>query len=213
MDNEDIIQRLRGLSVLVLHPRDGDAEELLQQLHRIGCRAQAVWPPPRVSTEHVDLAFIEVREKPSDVISDYLGRCPEKPTTIGLAGYESPSVLQNLIALEVDGVLPKPVRPYGVLSSIVIARRIWQESKRKEKLINKLKSKVENSQKLNEAKLVLMRMHGIEEEKAYQAIRQQAMECRKTVTEIAQLIIESNALLHNLVAQKRSPSEGESGEI
>ncbi|MFV8834102.1 ANTAR domain-containing protein [Aquisalimonas sp.] len=207
MDNEDIIQRLRGLNVLVLHPRDGDAEELLQQLMRIGCRAQAIWPPPRMSTEQVDLAFVEVREKPSEVTADFLKRQQERPTLIGLAGYESPSVLHNLIDLGVDGVLPKPVRPYGVLSSIVNARRIWQEGRKKEKLITKLKSKVENSQKLNEAKLVLMRIHGIEEEQAYRAIRHQAMECRKTVTEIAQSIIESNALLHNLVVRPKAGDE------
>ena len=46
MEHDEIVGRLRGLNVLVLHPRDGDAEELLQQLNRIGCRAQAIWPPP-----------------------------------------------------------------------------------------------------------------------------------------------------------------------
>ncbi|MDN3519515.1 ANTAR domain-containing protein [Aquisalimonas lutea] len=207
MDNEDIIQKLRGLNVLVLHPRDGDAEELMQQLNRIGCRTQAVWPPPRVATEKVDIAFVEVREKPSQVIGDFLGLTSERPTLIGLAGYESPSVLQNLIDLQVDGVLPKPVRPYGVLSSIVIARRVWQEGRANQKLIAKLKSKVENSQKLNEAKMVLMRLHGIDEDRAYRAIRQQAMALRKTVTEVAQSIIESNALLHNVVMDSQSDGD------
>jgi AmiR/NasT family two-component response regulator len=120
-------------------------------------------------------------------------------------------VLQNLIDLQVDGVLPKPVRPYGVLSSIVIARRVWQEGRANQKLIAKLKSKVENSQKLNEAKMVLMRLHGIDEDRAYRAIRQQAMALRKTVTEVAQSIIESNALLHNVVMDSQSDGEDTRG--
>ncbi|SEP08791.1 ANTAR domain-containing response regulator [Aquisalimonas asiatica] len=211
MENDDIIQRLRGLNVLVLHPRDGDAEELLQQLNRIGCRAQAIWPPPQVPTERADLVFAEVSEKPSGTVCSFLEKAEHRPTLIGLARYESPSVLQNLIDLKVDGVLAKPIRPYGVLSSLVIARRVWQEAKRSEKVISKLKSKVENSHKMNEAKIVLMRIHGIDEDEAYRAIRQQAMESRKTIAEVAQSIIESNALLHNFVTKPRN-EDGASGD-
>lgn len=207
MEHDNIIRQLRGLNVLVLHPRDGDAEELLQQLNRIGCRAHAIWPPPSCPKDPADLTFIEVREKPYDGITNYLKLTAERPTLIGMAGYESPSVLQNLIDLQVDSVLAKPVRPYGVLSSIIVARRNWQQGKRNEKIITKLKSKVENSHKMNEAKIVLMKIHDINEDQAYRAIRQQAMKCRKTIAEVAQAIIESNALLHNCVAKRASDDD------
>ena len=199
MANDNIIRQLRGLNVLVLHPRDGDAEELLQQLNRIGCRANAIWPPPSCPSDPADLTFIEVRETPDEGITNYLKFTADRPTLIGLAGYESPSVLQNLIDLEVDSVLAKPVRPYGVLSSIIVARRNWQQGKSNEKIIAKLKNKVENSHKMNEAKIVLMKVHGINEDQAYRAIRQQAMKCRTTTSEVAQSIIDSNALLHNCI--------------
>jgi AmiR/NasT family two-component response regulator len=200
MEHDNIIRQLRGLNVLVLHPRDGDAEELLQQLNRIGCRANAIWPPPSCPSDPADLTFIEVRETPDEGITNYLKFTADRPTLIGLAGYESPSVLQNLIDLEVDSVLAKPVRPYGVLSSIIVARRNWQQGKSNEKIIAKLKNKVENSHKMNGAKLVLMKVHGINEDQAYRAIRQQAMKCRTTTSEVAQSIIDSNALLHSVVA-------------
>jgi AmiR/NasT family two-component response regulator len=201
MEHDEIVGRLRGLNVLVLHPRDGDAEELLQQLNRIGCRAQAIWPPPRNISDKADLAFIQVSEKPHDGINNYLMLTDDRPTLIGMAGYESPSVLQNLIDLQVDSVLPKPVRPYGVLSSIVVARRNWQQSKRHEKLIAKLKNKVENSHKMNEAKIILMQIHDLSEDQAYKSIRHQAMASRKTIAEVVQLIIESNALLNKFVTK------------
>ncbi|UQG60858.1 ANTAR domain-containing protein [Marinobacter sp. M3C] len=199
MEHDNIIRQLRGLNVLVLHPRDCDAEELLQQLNRIGCRANAIWPPPSCPSDPADLTFIEVRETPDEGITNYLKLTADRPTLIGLAGYESPSVLQNLIDLEVDSVLAKPVRPYGVLSSIIVARRNWQQGKSNEKIITKLKNKVENSHKMNEAKIVLMKVHDINEDQAYRAIRQQAMKCRITTTEVAQSIIDSNALLHNCI--------------
>jgi len=204
-DNDGIIERLRGLNAMVLHPRDGDAEELLLQLNRIGCRAQAVWPPPKVDSDPVDIAFILVQEKPLEIIGDYLERQATRPTLIGLAGYESPSVLNHIIALKVDSVLTKPIRPSGVLTSMVIARRIWQECRQKDRMIGKLRSRVENSQKLNDAKLILMRLHGIGEQEAYRAMRQQAMESRETVTEVAEAIIQSHSLLTSVV--KSEPAE------
>ncbi|EAZ97362.1 ANTAR domain-containing response regulator [Marinobacter sp. ELB17] len=207
MANDNIIRQLRGLNVLVLHPRDGDAEELLQQLNRIGCRANAIWPPPSCPSDPADLTFIEVRETPDEAITNYLKLTEDRPTLIGMAGYESPSVLQNLIDLEVDSVLAKPVRPYGVLSSIIVARRNWQQSKSNEKIIAKLKSKVENSHKMNEAKIVLMKVHDINEDQAYRAIRQQAMKCRKTIAEVAQSIIDANVMLHDCVAKRVSDDD------
>lgn len=208
-EDAGIIERLRGLNSLVLHPRDGDAEELLLQLNRIGCRAQAVWPPPRIDPESVDIAFILVQEKPSEPIADYLERQSTRPTLIGLAGYESPSVLNHLIGLKVDSVLTKPIRPSGVLTAMVTGRRIWQECRQKDRLIGKLRAKVENSQKLTDAKLILMRLHGIEEQAAYQAMRQQAMESRQTVTEVAEAIIQSHELLSSVVTRADGQSDAE----
>lgn len=202
MEPEKIIQQVRTLRVLVLHPRDGDAEELLQQLNRIGCGAQAIWPAPAELTDAVDLIFVEVREKRSEAVTRFLQQFEEKPTVIGMTGYESPSVLDELLELEVDGVLAKPVRPYGVLSCMVTARRVWQRARKNERMIAKLRSRVENSQKMNEAKFVLMRLHGIEEDDAYRAIRQEAMESRRTVAEVAQAIVESHALLHTVVRNR-----------
>lgn len=206
-EDDAIIERLRGLSALVLHPRDGDAEELLLQLNRIGCRAQAVWPPPRVDAESVDIAFILVQEKPSEPIVEFLERQSVAPTLIGLAGYESPSVLNHLIELKVDSVLTKPIRPSGVLTAMVTARRIWQECRQKDRMIGKLRSKVENSQKMTDAKLILMRLHGIEEQAAYQAMRQQAMETRQSISDIAEAIIQSHELLSSVVTRAAGPPE------
>jgi len=206
-EDDAIIERLRGLSALVLHPRDGDAEELLLQLNRIGCRAQAVWPPPRVDAESVDIAFILVQEKPSEPIVQFLERQSVAPTLIGLAGYESPSVLNHLIELKVDSVLTKPIRPSGVLTAMVTGRRIWQECRQKDRMIGKLRSKVENSQKMTDAKLILMRLHGIEEQAAYQAMRQQAMETRQSISDIAEAIIQSHELLSSVVTRAAGPPE------
>ncbi len=199
MATSNIIKDVRALRVLVLHPRDTHAEELLQQVTRIGCRAEALWPlPPRIP-EAADVVFVEVKETRSRELKQLFDNGPEsRPTLIGIAGYENPSVLQNLLELRVDAVVTKPLRAYGVLSSMVMARRIWQEFRSVGKTIEKLKAKVENTQKISQAKFILMRLHRISEDEAYRTIRSQAMAKRATTADIAQAIINADGILGNI---------------
>ena len=41
-----LIEDFCGARVLVMHPRDAEGEALIDQLRRIGCNVQGVWPPP-----------------------------------------------------------------------------------------------------------------------------------------------------------------------
>lgn len=202
MATSSIIKDVRALRVLVLHPRDTHAEELLQQVTRIGCRAEAMWPLPETLPKGADVVFVEVTEtRPQLLRQLFDGDSNQRPTVIGIAGYENPSVLQNLLDLKVDAVVTKPLRAYGVLSSIVMARRIWHEFRSVERTIAKLKSKVENTQKISQAKFILMRLHRIAEDEAYRRIRSQAMSKRATTAEIAQAIINADGILGNISAK------------
>ncbi|MCC5859616.1 MAG: ANTAR domain-containing protein [Ectothiorhodospiraceae bacterium] len=207
-NTSNIIKDLRALRVLVLHPRDAHAQELLQQVTRIGCRAEALWPLPDRLPEAADVVFVEVNETRQQALQRLFDdSAMSRPTLIGIAGYENPSVLQGLLDLRVDAVVTKPLRAYGVLSSIVMARRIWHEFRSVEKKIDKLKSKIDNIQKITQAKFILMRLHRIGEEEAYRRIRSQAMSKRTTTADIAQAIINADGILGN-ISCKRDEFEG-----
>jgi AmiR/NasT family two-component response regulator len=194
-----ILNNIRSLRALVVHPPDAHAEELVMHLSRIGCRMEARWPPPEVVPAHVDIVFLEVRETIPDAVARMLSDPDtERPTLVGLAGYENPSVLQSVLDLRVEAVITKPLRPYGVLTSLVMARRIWDERRRLDKKIEKLDEKVKNQQKLTRATLILMNLHKISEEEAYRRIRSQAMAKRATTIEIAQAIINADGILGNI---------------
>ncbi|WP_413221985.1 ANTAR domain-containing response regulator [Tritonibacter mobilis] len=79
-----------------------------------------------------------------------------------------------------------------------MARRYWSERRRFVKDLEKLKSRVENIQKLNDAKFILMRHRGINDKDAYAIIRKQAMAKRATTLEIAQSIINADGILSDL---------------
>ncbi|MCZ4258712.1 ANTAR domain-containing response regulator [Sulfitobacter sp. G21635-S1] len=195
----NFIQNLRELNVAVVHPRDKTAEELLRQIHRIGCGFEAIWPIPSSISENIDVLFVDVNETSPTEIKPLLNKTKgEPPAVIAIIGYENPSVLDGLFEIGAHAVITKPLRATGVMSAILMARRYWSERRRFVKDLEKLKSRVENIQKLNDAKFILMRHRGINDKDAYAIIRKQAMAKRATTLEIAQSIINADGILSDL---------------
>ncbi|MGV6873509.1 ANTAR domain-containing response regulator [Pseudochelatococcus sp. B33] len=199
----DLINDLRSLNVLVLHPRGADADDLIQQLNRIGCNVEAIWPLPEVLPGNVDVVFIEINEAMPPSVHKLLSARPDTtPTLIGLISYENPSVLQGLLDLRIHTVVSKPLRAFGIMSSMLMARRIWHEKREDFQAREKLNLKLEHLQIISEAKFVLMRHHSINEKDAYKIIRSHAMARRTSTIEIATAIINADGLLSNLQPRK-----------
>ncbi|QFT82358.1 Aliphatic amidase regulator [Roseovarius sp. THAF27] len=194
----DPIQDLRDLHALVVHPRDRSADELMQQVNRIGCNFDHMWPVPKTLPEKFDLVFVDVTDQSAQKLKTFIGNNAKPPSVVAIIGYENPSVLDLIFEIGAHSVLMKPVRAAGVLSSMLMARRFQQEQHRFKKDLTKLREKLDNVQKVNDAKFILMRHRGITEREAYDLIRKQAMAKRTTTTEIAQSIINAESILSNM---------------
>lgn len=194
----DLIRTLRSLNVRVLHPRDSDADDLTQQINRIGCSVETIWPAPDTLPPSVDVVFAEIKESISPALTRLLSPRPDLPTVIGLIAYENPSVLAGILELELQAVISKPLRAFGVMSTIVMARRVWERQRESSKSEEKMRLKLEQVQTITEAKFILMRHHNISEQDAYKVIRSQAMARRLSTAEIALAIINADGLLNNL---------------
>ncbi|MBI6630965.1 ANTAR domain-containing response regulator [Pontibaca salina] len=195
----DFVRDFRDLHVLIVHPRDSSAEDLLQQVNRIGCNFDSVWPIPKVLEKKFDLVFVDVTDQPCAQIKSFLNsNGGELPTVIPVIGYENPSALEAVFKIGAHAVLTKPVRAAGVLSSMLMARMHWAEQRRFQKEMLKLRDRLDNFQKINDAKFILMRHHTIDDKEAYAVIRKQAMAKRTTVFEIAQSIINADGILRNI---------------
>lgn len=194
----DPIQDLRDLHALVVHPRDKSADELMQQVNRIGCNFDHMWPVPKTLPEKFDLVFVDVTDQSAQRLKSFIASNARPPSVVAIIGYENPSVLDLIFEIGAHSVLMKPVRAAGVLSSMLMARRFRKEQTRFKNDLTKLREKLDNVQKVNDAKFVLMRHRGITEREAYDLIRKQAMAKRTTTTEIAQSIINAESILSNM---------------
>ena len=186
---------LRSLRVAVLHPDDSDGLHLIQQLQRIGCQTQAFWPPPPMLPDTIDVVFVAVR--PDIVHRDMTWRTPEmRAALIAIVTYENPTIVQTVLELGAHAVMPAPVRSFGVLSTLVIARGVQHELSSQLKPIRKLETRLQGQRRRAEAKAVLMQTRHISEDAAYDLIRAQAMAKRMSMDEIALAIINANEILN-----------------
>jgi AmiR/NasT family two-component response regulator len=185
---------LRSLRIGVYHPDDADGRQLTQQLQRIGCQAQAFWPPPPTLPDAVDVVFIAVRPDVIDLAYEW-ARSEIMPTVIAVVTYENPTIVEAVLRLGAKAVIASPVRSFGLLSVLVLARQIDDSFKAGARQLKKLEAKLLGARRIAEAKEILMRTRSIGESAAYDLIREQAMSKRTTTEEIAAAIVNANEIL------------------
>ncbi len=189
-----LLKDLRTLRVLVFHPDDTDGKQLTQQLQRIGCQVQAFWPPLPTLPEGVDVIFLAVRPDSIDVGFEWL-KTEEVPTIIAVVTYENPTIVETVLHIGSQAGLPSPVRSFGLLSALVVARQVHGKMKAHVRKVRKLEGKLLGVRRIAEAKSILMRTRQISDGAAYDLIRDQAMSKRVTTEEIAAAIINANEIL------------------
>ena len=189
-----LLKDLRTLRVLVFHPDDSDGKQLTQQLQRIGCQVQAFWPPLPALPEGIDVIFLAVRPESMEANYAWL-KADDVPAIITIVTYENPTIVESVLHIGSRAVLPSPVRSFGLLSALVLARQVHGELKERARKIRKLETKLLGVRRIADAKSILMRTHGITDGAAYDMIREQAMSKRVTTEEIADAIINANEIL------------------
>jgi AmiR/NasT family two-component response regulator len=193
-----ILRDLRGLRVQVIHQPDDEGVELVEHLRRIGCTVEAQWPIPDTFSPTADVVLLTIDyESRDDLLRLLRGQQDQKPTLIAVVGYESPSTLELVLESGALAVIERPIRPFGLLTNLMMARNLWTERREIAKRLRKVERKLSGIQNIQKAKSILMERQQLSEESAYQTLRQQAMAKRITVEDIAIAIINANELLQS----------------
>jgi AmiR/NasT family two-component response regulator len=186
-----------------MHPPDAEGVSLVEHLARIGCVTNTVWPLPDELSASVDLVVLAVEHDGREPLRR-LFRLQERkpPTIVAIVGYENPSILQLVLEIGAHAVIERPVRPFGLLTQLALARSLWLQQQQTAARVQKLERKLAGIQKIQRARLILMASQGQTEEEAYQTIRRQAMSKRIGMEEMATAVINA----HELLAVKPKPT-------
>ncbi len=191
-----ILRDLRGLRIEVMHPPDADGTSLVEHLSRIGCVATTIWPLPDELAAAPDIVVLAVDHDSREPLRRLFGGQDRRlPTVIGIVEYENPSTLQLVLEIGAHAVIERPVRPFGLLTQLAIARSLWLQQQEVGQRVQKLERKLAGMQKVQRARLILMASEAMTEEEAYQAIRRQAMSKRLSLEDMAAAIINAHDLL------------------
>jgi len=197
-----LLREIRSMRVLVIHPQDRNAEELVAHLRRIGCRVSATWPPPEELPEDVQIVFRAIHPPDSDYGEMMKVAGPQPPITIGIVEYENPTILQSVIDAEVVAIVAKPVRAIGLLTTIMMSVTVTKRERDLAKRLGKIEQKLSALKRIERAKAILMDRNGVSEEEAYSSIRAQAMARRVSIDEISVAIINASEIFAD--SSKRS---------
>jgi AmiR/NasT family two-component response regulator len=192
----EILRDLRGLRIEVMHPPDAEGISLVEHLRRIGCVTTTVWPLPDEVAVGSDIVVLAVEHDSREPLRR-LFRGPDRrqPTVIGVVEYENPSILQLVLEIGAHAVIERPVRPFGLLTQLAIARSLWLQQQGAGQRVQKLERKLAGMQRIQRARLILMASQGMTEEEAYQTLRRQAMSKRISLEDMAAAIINAHDLL------------------
>lgn len=190
-----VIEELRGAQMLIVHPRDSECDALIHQLQRIGCAVRHAWPPPDPLPCDVDTIFhlVETNETPA-----FATLTEDGPTLIAIVEYENPTVLKRLLDSNAHGVVQKPIRSFGILSTMVLARSLRGYAQRLNVKVRKLEDTLKARRDVDKAVKILVTLKKISEPEAYEMMRTQATQKRLSMGQIATTIIGAQELFDGL---------------
>lgn len=187
-----LLNELNGLRVAVLHPLDAEGRVLISHLQRIGNVVTQFWPvPPRLDDEFdvVMLAIeLDQREATTQLVAS---RGELSPPLIGIVGYENPSMLQLVLESGAVSVIERPLKPFGLLTQLLMARTLWRQRAAAMAHIRKLEGRFATVSKVTMAKTLMIARDGLTEQEAHRKMQRLAMAGRTTVEDIAETVIAS----------------------
>ncbi|WP_370679186.1 ANTAR domain-containing response regulator [Comamonas sp. GB3 AK4-5] len=191
-----LYEDLRSICVAVIHPPGEDRDVLVQQLQRIGCKLKITWPMPPEPPRDCDVILFHV--------SQDLEHCGDwnastvNAALVALSDYESPTTLKLLLDSMAHGVITKPFRSSGILSTLVLARASQGFQQRLQGKIDKLENTMKMRRQIEKAVRALVEHQGMDDVQAYEHMREKAKSLRITIAEVATLLLETYEKLEQL---------------
>lgn len=186
------LRDLRDLNVIALHPDNSEGDFLVDHLRRIGCKVVRSWPIPDKLPPGIDVVFLAMEHEARVDIERFVQNLPEPPPTmLAIVGYENPSTLQIVLESGALAIVQRPIKPFGLLTNLAIARSVWLDRQAYMKEARKYRRRLLGDQRLARAKAIIMVENNCTEVEAYNMLRQRAMADRVAIEEVAQVVIDA----------------------
>ena len=184
------LKELRNLTVVVVHPLDEEGAALTDHLRRIGCNPQLVWPVPEQLPRQTHILMVAIDDQQREGLRKLFRSLPNPaPTILAIVSYENPATLQLVLESGAMAVIGRPIKPFGLLTNLAIARNIWCQTQDLARDARRYKRKVKGEQVVLRAKTILMAQEKLDEDRAHRELRARAMQRRIAIEVMAAEIV------------------------
>lgn len=202
-----LYEDLRSICVAVIYPPGEDRDIIVQQLQRIGCRLKVIWPMPGEPPHDAQVIFFRVAQELEG--NSNWSATAVNAALVALSDYESPTTLKLLLDSHAHGVITKPFRSAGILSTLVLARSSQGFQERQQGKIDKLEATIKSRRQIEKAVRLLAESQHMSDVEAYEHMRARATSLRITVSEVATMVTEAHEAMERLgISQKQQRSGG-----
>lgn len=187
------LRDIRNIRVQILHPNDRECDELVAQIRRIGCYVEASWFPKADIHLDTDVAIVLFRQETmnNSAVKSFADRTAAV-TLIAIVESESPAAIEVIVRAGAKAIITKPIRAFGLLTSIIVARTLSERINVSSERVSKLEQRLTGLKKIEQAKSILMTKKGLTEQEAYDFIRSRAMSKRVSLETISMTIVDAS---------------------
>lgn len=176
-----------GWRAIILHRPHDTVRAISRQLEQLGIRADAAWPDLGAEPADANLVFFDADHGHESQFCWAPGAAPIP--TIALVGSEAPGRVSWALAQGADAHLLKPIGSGGIYSAILIATKAFAERHALVGELRQLRDRLAARECLAAATAHLMQREQVSAEEAYRLLRRLAMQERRTIEEMAELVL------------------------
>lgn len=182
---DDDIERASFIKIsLIEHDFEVVACLIIDHLHRIDLQSLKA-----------DVILLDMDHPHRDIIENCVSQF-DLPTVLFTKNTHKDTI-KNAIEAGVTAYIVDGIDPVKLESILEISIEQFKKHKKLLKDLNETKGKLADRKDIEKAKVILMQMHNIEEEKAFSLLRKNAMSQRMTMGEMSRRLIDAQALLQS----------------
>ncbi|MDO6408773.1 ANTAR domain-containing response regulator [Pantoea phytobeneficialis] len=184
MTEQSLLARLSGVRLHLFHPDAQSVRAFCASLTQLGCQAQHSWPLPTQAPTDVHLVIVAVEPHYQQTLLPLLRAWRQANIpVIALADCQNARLFPLLIELQPTAIAERTLNPFALIVQVIGTLQATRQHARQ-----RVKVK---SERLAQAKGMLMREYGLDESGAYRFMRSEAMNTRSSMEYTAERVINS----------------------
>lgn len=190
MNEPSLLKTLAGVRLHIFHPDSQSVRAFCASLTQIGCHAQHSWPPVAERPADAQLLLVAIENHHEALLTPLFRTLQQHHTpVIALANCHDARLFPLLMKLQPAAIAERELNPFALIVQII---GTWQSARQNAQLRGQLQARQQRklrSERLAQAKGVLMQTFGLDESGAYRFMRTEAMNTRSSLEFTAERVI------------------------